>query len=185
MSLEALAMAGMDYEECGMTMEEWELSESTTPPHLLADEEDKEESGDHTNLQQVEFEALAMAGMDYEECGMTMEEWELSESTTPPHLLADEEDKEESGDHTNLQQVEVPLALCLKVEDLSRAKCNLRKDKLPIIISKVKKAKLVLKQLSSKNTMMIDIMGRYLSYAGLGLGQLNTKDVPVFKPRHF
>ncbi|WOG84514.1 hypothetical protein DCAR_0103698 [Daucus carota subsp. sativus] len=118
----------------------------------------------------MSLEALAMAGMDYEECGLTMEEWEQSESTTPPHLLADEEDKEESGDHTNLQEVEVPLASCLKVEDQSRVKCNSRKDKLPIIISKVKKAKLV-KQLSSKNTIMIDIIGRYLGYAGLVLGQ--------------
>ncbi|WOG84515.1 hypothetical protein DCAR_0103699 [Daucus carota subsp. sativus] len=118
----------------------------------------------------MSFETLAMAGMDYEECGMTMEEWEQSESRTPPHLLADEEDKEETGDHTNLQQVELAWASCLKVEDQSRVKCKSRKDKLPIIISKVKKAKLV-KQLSSKNTMMIDIIGRYLSYAGLGLGR--------------
>lgn len=42
-SLEALAMSGADYIEYGMDIEEWELLDSETPPHLLADEEDEQE----------------------------------------------------------------------------------------------------------------------------------------------
>nr|GMD56427.1 Tetratricopeptide-like helical [Ipomoea batatas] len=39
-SLEALAMAGADYEECSRSMEELEGDE--VPPHLLADDDDEE-----------------------------------------------------------------------------------------------------------------------------------------------
>ncbi|XP_059623042.1 uncharacterized protein LOC132266206 [Cornus florida] len=38
-SLEALAMAGANYVEWGMDIEEWERRE--TPPHLLAEEEEE------------------------------------------------------------------------------------------------------------------------------------------------
>lgn len=42
-SIEALAMAGADYVEWGIDMEEWEQREmERPPPHLLADEEEKE-----------------------------------------------------------------------------------------------------------------------------------------------
>ena len=44
-SMEALAMAGADCYEWGMDVEEWEREdiELEPPPHLLADEEEKEE----------------------------------------------------------------------------------------------------------------------------------------------
>ena len=42
-SLEALAMAGVDYIEWGMDIEEWERDDELPPPHLLADEEEEEE----------------------------------------------------------------------------------------------------------------------------------------------
>ncbi|GAA0176408.1 hypothetical protein LIER_42069 [Lithospermum erythrorhizon] len=38
-SLEALAMADANYNECGMSIQELERQEMVTPPHLLADEE--------------------------------------------------------------------------------------------------------------------------------------------------
>ncbi|WOG84512.1 hypothetical protein DCAR_0103696 [Daucus carota subsp. sativus] len=47
----------------------------------------------------ISFEALAMAGADYHERGISMEEWERSEMMTPPHLLAEEEEEEEREDH--------------------------------------------------------------------------------------
>ena len=43
-SLEALAMAGANYLESGMDIEEWEQQDlGTPPPHLLAEEEEREE----------------------------------------------------------------------------------------------------------------------------------------------
>nr|GLL38571.1 hypothetical protein DCAR_003488 [Ipomoea trifida] len=46
-SLEALAMAGADYEECSRSMEELEGDE--VPPHLLAyDDDDDDEEGRET-----------------------------------------------------------------------------------------------------------------------------------------
>ncbi|KAA0044707.1 Tetratricopeptide-like helical [Cucumis melo var. makuwa] len=43
-SLEALAMAGIDSNEWGMDAQEWERNEiDVVPPHLLADEEDDED----------------------------------------------------------------------------------------------------------------------------------------------
>lgn len=43
-SLEALAMAGVDHRENGMGIEEWERQEmGPPPPHLLAEEEEEEE----------------------------------------------------------------------------------------------------------------------------------------------
>lgn len=40
-SLEALAMAGTDYLEFGVDVEEWEQDLGEPPPHLLVEEEDK------------------------------------------------------------------------------------------------------------------------------------------------
>lgn len=37
-------MSGADYIEYGMGIQEWELLDSETPPHLLADEEEPEEN---------------------------------------------------------------------------------------------------------------------------------------------
>ncbi|CAL1400171.1 unnamed protein product [Linum trigynum] len=47
-SLEALAMAGVDYVEWGMDAEEWERQQlrQPPPPHLLADDHDLQE--DHS-----------------------------------------------------------------------------------------------------------------------------------------
>ena len=43
-SLEALAMAGANYLESGMDIEEWEQQDlGPPPPHLLAEEEEREE----------------------------------------------------------------------------------------------------------------------------------------------
>ncbi|KAM0971219.1 hypothetical protein ACFX13_019440 [Malus domestica] len=41
MSIEALAMAGADYMECGINFEEWERNDGVQDPpsHLLADEQ--------------------------------------------------------------------------------------------------------------------------------------------------
>ncbi|KAF3439329.1 hypothetical protein FNV43_RR17606 [Rhamnella rubrinervis] len=45
-SLEALAMAGVDYHEAGICIEEWEAEDlEETPAHLLAEEEEEEEGG--------------------------------------------------------------------------------------------------------------------------------------------
>ncbi|KAK3225915.1 hypothetical protein Dsin_005779 [Dipteronia sinensis] len=47
-SMEALAMAGVDYVEWGMNVEEWEREDSElTPAHLLAEEEEEEEQQQH------------------------------------------------------------------------------------------------------------------------------------------
>ena len=42
-SIEALAMAGVDYLEWGMDIEEWERDDEVSPPHLLADDGEEEE----------------------------------------------------------------------------------------------------------------------------------------------
>ncbi|KAJ7976124.1 hypothetical protein O6P43_005943 [Quillaja saponaria] len=39
MSIEALAMAGIDYRECGINLDEWE-SQEQPPPYLLDDQQD-------------------------------------------------------------------------------------------------------------------------------------------------
>ncbi|KAK8672963.1 hypothetical protein V6N13_111319 [Hibiscus sabdariffa] len=41
-SIEALAMAGVDYMEWGMDIEEWECDDEVPPPHLLADYDEDE-----------------------------------------------------------------------------------------------------------------------------------------------
>ncbi|KAL7230689.1 hypothetical protein ACSBR2_009047 [Camellia fascicularis] len=43
----------------------------------------------------ISFEALAMSGANYLEFGMDVEEWERLDSVLPPHLYAEDEDKEE------------------------------------------------------------------------------------------
>ncbi|KAK5785295.1 uncharacterized protein LOC128283873 [Gossypium arboreum] len=43
LSIEALAMAGVDYVEWGLDIEEWEREDELPPPHLLADDNEKEE----------------------------------------------------------------------------------------------------------------------------------------------
>lgn len=45
-SIEALAMAGANYIECGIDTEQWEREDlaELPPPHLLAEEEDDEEA---------------------------------------------------------------------------------------------------------------------------------------------
>lgn len=96
----------------------------------------------------VSFEALAMAGVDYNECGISMEEWEQSEMTTPPHLLAEEE-----WERTEMTVPVVFPSFSNTVQE-SRDKCKGDKKLPPIFMSRVKKINLV-KQLSSK-TMMID-----------------------------
>ncbi|CAN8283882.1 unnamed protein product [Cochlearia groenlandica] len=42
-SMEALAMSGSDYQEFGLSIEEWELQDSIVPPHLLIDDFEEEE----------------------------------------------------------------------------------------------------------------------------------------------
>ncbi|XP_010472221.1 PREDICTED: uncharacterized protein LOC104751873 [Camelina sativa] len=54
-SMDALAMAGVEYQEWGLSIEEWELQESVVPPHLLADDSDEEEE-DHRNNNDSEVE---------------------------------------------------------------------------------------------------------------------------------
>ncbi|XP_010419265.1 PREDICTED: uncharacterized protein LOC104704969 [Camelina sativa] len=53
--MDALAMAGVEYQEWGLSIEEWELQESVVPPHLLADDSDEEEE-DHRNNNDSEVE---------------------------------------------------------------------------------------------------------------------------------
>ncbi|KAF8100351.1 hypothetical protein N665_0226s0013 [Sinapis alba] len=57
-SVEALAMAGADYQEWGLSIEEWEFQESVVPPHLLADDAEKDEEEDHQNEDDRVFDGL-------------------------------------------------------------------------------------------------------------------------------
>uniref|UniRef100_A0A0A0KWE7 Uncharacterized protein n=1 Tax=Cucumis sativus TaxID=3659 RepID=A0A0A0KWE7_CUCSA len=53
-SLEALAMAGIDSNEWAMDAEEWERNEiDVVPPHLLADEEDDEDGDEHVTTSTI------------------------------------------------------------------------------------------------------------------------------------
>ncbi|ESQ46142.1 hypothetical protein EUTSA_v10000443mg [Eutrema salsugineum] len=56
------------------------------------------------------MEALAMAGADCQEWGLSIEEWELQESVVPPHLLADDSDEEEDQDLDDDDSVCIGLA---------------------------------------------------------------------------
>ncbi|KAF2293036.1 hypothetical protein GH714_035567 [Hevea brasiliensis] len=93
-SIEALAMAGMDYLEWGMDVQEWEREEPP-PPHLLAEEEKEEEVAWNLNVAckplQAQYGDGGEIGSDFH---MTIEECDLL--PPPPHLLAqgDEELKE-------------------------------------------------------------------------------------------
>ncbi|OMO73101.1 Tetratricopeptide-like helical [Corchorus olitorius] len=126
-SMEALAMAGIDCVEWGMDIEEWEEDDDLNfpPAHLLADDIGVEEitAGNHKfhcaklnaagvaqrhfpkkekkkkqlKGMSVSIEALAMAGTDYVEWGMEIEEWENGELLEPPpHLLAEETQEEKN-----------------------------------------------------------------------------------------
>ncbi|XVF15110.1 hypothetical protein REPUB_Repub09cG0121100 [Reevesia pubescens] len=83
----------------------------------------------------VSIEALAMAGTDYIEWGMGIEEWEQEELEFPPaYLLADEEEGEEeiivrsttcssssSTSHFDLQsQLKVSMIIVLRVSIFGR-----------------------------------------------------------------
>ncbi|XVF15215.1 hypothetical protein REPUB_Repub09cG0131500 [Reevesia pubescens] len=71
----------------------------------------------------VSIEALAMAGTDYIEWGMGIEEWEQELEFPPAYLLADEEEGEEeiivrstSTSHFDLQsQIKVLMIILLRV----------------------------------------------------------------------
>uniref|UniRef100_A0A5B7BHW5 Uncharacterized protein n=1 Tax=Davidia involucrata TaxID=16924 RepID=A0A5B7BHW5_DAVIN len=49
-SIEALAMAGANYLESGMEIEEWERRDLETPPYLLAEAEDEIALGERKNI---------------------------------------------------------------------------------------------------------------------------------------
>ncbi|CAF2276731.1 unnamed protein product [Brassica rapa subsp. trilocularis] len=57
-SMEALAMAGTDYQEWGLSVEEWEFQESVVPPHLLADDSEKDEEEDYQNEDDRVFDGV-------------------------------------------------------------------------------------------------------------------------------
>ena len=101
----------------------------------------------------ISFEALAMAGADYHECGISMEEWERSEMMTPPHLLAEEEEEEREDHRGHMSSGElVPVFFSSSSRNGEEEYCRDKykgEKKLGMI-------KLV-KQLSSK-TMMIERM---------------------------
>ncbi|KAJ4902763.1 Uncharacterized protein Rs2_16714 [Raphanus sativus] len=68
------------------------------------------------------MEALAMAGADYQEWGLSIEEWEFQESVVPSHLLADDVEKDEEEDHQNdddrlFDGVEVKPSLTCDIRD--------------------------------------------------------------------
>lgn len=48
----------------------------------------------------IPIEALAMAGVDYIEWGMDIEDWERDDGLPPPHLLADVYEEEEEEEFT-------------------------------------------------------------------------------------
>ncbi|CAA7019836.1 unnamed protein product [Microthlaspi erraticum] len=63
----------------------------------------------------VSMEALAMAGSDYQEWGLSIDEWGLQESVVPPHLLADdfqEEDHPEDDDRVPDGVAVIPDVTC-------------------------------------------------------------------------
>ncbi|CAK7334691.1 unnamed protein product [Dovyalis caffra] len=124
-SIEALAMAGVDYHTHNMKVEEWEQEELELPPaHLLAEEEEEEKEVERNSKysfhicrcwlsscpakdgagsdyaiiklprnviqkynsieEAMSIEALAMAGVDYADCGINLEVWEQDSSEQPP-----------------------------------------------------------------------------------------------------
>ncbi|OMO73099.1 hypothetical protein COLO4_27261 [Corchorus olitorius] len=84
-SLEALAMAGVDYVEWGLDVEEWERLNEQTPPHLLADEEEEED----------EEEEFFMKGHDVKRgCNNCIDNYS-SNSPTPSNLSEDDENGSE------------------------------------------------------------------------------------------
>ncbi|KAJ0082098.1 hypothetical protein Patl1_12413 [Pistacia atlantica] len=91
-SMEALAMAGTDYLEWGVEIEDWEHEDFEPPPsHLLADEEDEDDETRRESKKKMSVEALAMAGVDYAECGIDVEAWEHGGlEQIPEYLLAEQ-----------------------------------------------------------------------------------------------
>ncbi|CAF2049811.1 BnaA09g42710D [Brassica napus] len=60
-SMEALAMAGDDYQEWGLSIDEYEYQESVVPSHLLAEEDCSEEDSeeeDHVNDDNRDFDGV-------------------------------------------------------------------------------------------------------------------------------
>ncbi|WCJ31896.1 hypothetical protein M5689_013347 [Euphorbia peplus] len=62
-SVEAMAMAGMDYEEWGMDFDEFERQESQTPAHLLAEDEQEEKEeqsrNEHDHIDRCSFKIIS------------------------------------------------------------------------------------------------------------------------------
>ncbi|KAD7478450.1 hypothetical protein E3N88_01586 [Mikania micrantha] len=66
-SLEALAMAGVDYNEWGMDLEEWERMEmGPPPPHLYADDYEEQE---HNHERDEEVIMITATNATHELCG--------------------------------------------------------------------------------------------------------------------
>lgn len=65
----------------------------------------------------VSTEALAMAGVDYMEWGMDVEEWERDDELPPPHLLADRDVEEEEEKEFMQRQLEQNISCNNKPED--------------------------------------------------------------------
>ncbi|KAF7129353.1 hypothetical protein RHSIM_Rhsim10G0164400 [Rhododendron simsii] len=79
------------------------LEDLATPSLLLSDNRllrpitltsQSSQSAFYIYIMPISLEALAMSGTDYSDYGMDIQEWELLDSETPPHLLADEEEQE-------------------------------------------------------------------------------------------
>ncbi|KAH1082664.1 hypothetical protein J1N35_022425 [Gossypium stocksii] len=51
----------------------------------------------NTKYYNILMEAIAMAGVDYVEWGLDIEEWERDDELPPPHLLAHNNENEEEG----------------------------------------------------------------------------------------
>ncbi|CAH8361867.1 unnamed protein product [Eruca vesicaria subsp. sativa] len=56
--MEAIAMTGADYQEWGLSIEEWEFQESVVPPHLLADDSEMDEEEDYQNEDDRVFDGV-------------------------------------------------------------------------------------------------------------------------------
>ncbi|KAF7834425.1 mitochondrial uncoupling protein 5-like [Senna tora] len=113
MSIEAMAMAGMDYKECGINFEDWDRHCRDQPPlYLQTGQSICREVENHKSMDEdvewmkhklrewakavaskqesetiMSIEAMAMAGMDYKECGINFEEWDCHCREQPPLYL--------------------------------------------------------------------------------------------------
>lgn len=69
----------------------------------------------------ISFEALAMAGVDYNEWGMDFEEWERTEmGPPPPHLYADDYEEHEHELEEDDRVKEVAMMPTSSVNELCR-----------------------------------------------------------------